>query len=158
MIKLNSGFFKPTAILVSSFFGGIFLIITIGFIINAESIPIRDLLFGFVLFACLSFIVLLPAYMISRSKKCYLLVEDNSIVTYEHNTLTHKIDIKDISRITYYRITSVKSWFMIFNMILPQCSCITYKGDIEKEIVIGYPKFTSIAQICTEHNIEFVIE
>ena len=159
MIYLNTGFFKPAIILFSI----IFLPMIIGccvltfFDFRLELLIISLIMvLGYMLFV-------FGIYKYSKTEKYFLAKQENDciIINYPNvsrdNFLTLSCD--DIVRIEYYKIMSVKAWWMLVSCVGPQCAYITYLCD-NKEIckLIGYPDYNQISQLCRSLGIEFIVK
>lgn len=102
-------------------------------------------------------------YKLSKSKKYYLHLDENNIITIKYpnvnNTLDLKIHVREIVKIEYYKISSIKSWCMLFNYVCPQCVYITYLSDgIEVCKHIGYPNFKMINEIFYNIGVTIIIK
>ena len=158
MIYLNKGFFAP-----------IFLFINIVFaplIILCWFLTIREFdiaIFRVSLIMSLSYVfIAIGLYKYSKSQKYYLFEENDKLfIKYPNLTNESLFEIakKQIVKIEYYRLNSIRSWCLLFYYVGPQCAYITYFEN-EKEIckLIGYPKFDEIKQICLNCGIELILK
>ena len=160
MIYLNSGFFKPMFIILSISL----LPLTVAcWWLTLASFEIERFIVSLIML--LSYIaVIILTYRYSKSKKNYISKEtDNVLFIYSldffHNTKFLKLDICNIVKIEYYKISSIRGWCMLFNYLFPQCVFITYLSD-GKEVCqhIGYPNFKEISKFCNDLKINFVVK
>ena len=160
MIYLNSGFFKPALII----FSVVLLPITIGcWWLTLASFEIERFIVSLIML--LSYVaVIILTYRYSKSKKYYLLAEENGILSIHYPNLPDKTDclklnIHDVVNIEYYKISSIRGWFMLINYLCPQCVFINYISDDKKVCQhIGYPHFKEISKFCNDLKIEFVVK
>jgi len=155
MIFLNAGILKPELIFIN--------IISLPMIALSLIATFLDFEIKFLVislsFVILYFVIVFCIFRTSKSKKYYLYVENNSLISNYPNMHCPKINIENIVRIEYYKISSLKNWFLLHSYLLPQCVFITYQNDgVEVCDNLGYPRLNEIKKICTDAGINFVIK
>lgn len=155
MIYLNTGLFKPILMIFSV------LLLPLSFsccILTFTDFRI-ELFFISLIMILLYFVIIIGGYKHSKTKKNYLFIENDFIVINYYNLRCAKINVQDIKKIEYYKISSIKAWGMLFNCVCPQCAYITYIYD-EKEVCehIGYPDFNRISKLCDSIGVNFSIK
>ncbi len=158
MIYLNKAFFKPMLILLSVLFLPA-IIDYLFLLIGGFSI---EMLVIFVLLLSIYILPLCIVFNLSRSKSHYLKVDGNFLeINYpirgaESPTV---IEIKNIVKVEYYKILSIRSWCLLFHCIGPQSTFITYLSD-GKEIrnLIGYPDLNELRQVFKDINLNVVMK
>ena len=159
MIYLNKGCFKPMLILMSV----ILLPISIACLfLTIYDFQVKLFVISLVMFF-VYFCVILGLYKHSKSRKYYLTLQDNTYILINYpnisNMQTLELNCNEIIKMEYYKITSVKAWFMIFDYVGPQCVYITYaKNGKEESRLIGYPKFEEIRALCADLGIDLFIK
>ena len=155
MIYLNEGFFKPMFIFVSML---LLPISTACWILTFYDFRI-ELLIVTLIISLIYFISVAGIYIYSKTKKYFILIEDNAvIINYPiQNSIQHKICFDDIVKMEFYSLSSIRSWCMLYNYVVPGCAFITYKhNDTEICKHIGYPDFSKIRDACLKMNVSFV--
>lgn len=155
MIYLSEGAFKPALIFISL----IFLPMSVGcLVLTFVDFRVELLIVSLLMILSYSLIVF-GIYKFSKTKKYYLIKEDEYIVINYSNIDCLKIDVRNILEIEYYKISSVKAWFMLYNCIWPQCAFITYVNNEKKECkYIGNPNFDEIKRLCIDEGIALSIK
>ncbi len=153
MIYLNSAQFKPLAILLSIVF---FPIIFGGAILCFSSFNFLHLIVAVAL-VFVYFISIFGGYKYSKTKMYYLIFNDNKFEINYPNVGTKgylSVDVKDVVKLDYYKINSLRSWLMLHSYVLPCCVYITY-NDENKEIckLIGYMNYNQIKDLSVLYNI-----
>lgn len=154
MYYLSGKEFVPISILLSLFF----VPVIIGSFI--QFVKYLDLKM-FLLFLILMFIyilLLLILYKILNIKKYYLLIEDKITIHYPNINKNNciKLEKDEICYIEYYKLFSIRSWFLLFyNYVFPKAVFITYgKINKTKTIFIGYLNYKDIVDISRKIGIE----
>lgn len=153
MIYLNTGFFRPMLWIVSILF---LPIVVVGLVLAILKLNTSGIVAcSVILLFC--FISLFCIYKHSKTKKYYLLSEDDFLAINYPNAPC-RINKSEIIKVEYYKISSIRSWLLLFSYICPQSAFITYK-DNGREVckLIGYPDFEKIRDLCDTHGLDFVI-
>ncbi len=159
MIYLERGILKPLVVFISIFFVPIIICVSIFLFSNYS---LRDLIILLVVASSYASIIFL-IYKLSQSKKYYLIAEDDCLrINYPNISPDHelKIPYEKIIYLKYYRITSLKAWaYMFLYEISPQCVFIIYAHEGEqKEIMIGYPKYDELYEICNKKGLKLTVK
>ena len=158
MIYLNNGFFKPMLIIVSVI---IFPLLTGCLVCTLLDYKVELFITGIILFFVYAAIAY-ALYKYSKTKRYYMFAEKDSIfVKYPNFNAANfiKIDLCDIRKVEYYKISSVRAWGMLCNYVCPQCVYITYEsGGKEVCKLLGYPDFKEISSLCFEADINFIVK
>lgn len=158
MIYLNSAQFRPLAIIISLTM--LPLVFSIG-VLTIIDFRIEILLI-FLIFLVSYLIVIFMIYKNSLSNKYYLNANNEYIEIKYPNVGGMSgelvVDYDNIIKIEYYKISSIKSWLMLFNYVCPDCAYITYKHN-NKEICehIGYAKYKDLRALCNEKGINLIV-
>lgn len=159
MIYLNEGLLKPMVVLISVIFCPILSLCVIGLILEKR--------LEFLVLSCVIFICLLATfwgiYKYSKNTKYYLYFEGEQIFIKYPNVAPSvqeaTINCTSIIRIEYYKMSSIKSWCMLYNYVCPQCVYVVYLRE-GKELCrhIGYMDYTRIRNLCDRLNIALVVK
>lgn len=158
MIFLNIGLFKPSCILTSV----VILPITIAsWVLVFANFKIGLFVVSLLMLLCY-FAIVFWLYKYSKTEKYYLFEEDNVlIINYPKvdGKCYSQINVCSILKMEYYKISSAKSWCMLYNYVSPQCVYITYVVD-GKEVCqhIGYPEFNKISKLCTDIGVPLLVK
>ena len=165
MIYTNAGLFKPLFILISVIF---IPLLTLGITSTIFGYKI-EFLIGTLMILLFYLVSIFGIYRYAKSKKHYTIINENSItinypsscvdlndLTYDYQEIT--IHFNDIIRIEYYKILSLKSWFILpFNFLCPQCAFITFHyNDEELYKHIGYLNYNDIKKLCDKLQINLI--
>ncbi len=158
MINLSRAQFKPAVILLSVLF--------VPLMLAAFVLCLLDYTFDiFMLFVCLTVcyttIIIIMSKVLKRSKYCLVLFDAYLEATYPNlGKRCGRIQVKyeDIVRLEYYKISSLKSWLLLFNYVVPQSVFITYKcnNEIITEL-LGYMQYEEIKKLTAEKGIALKI-
>ena len=158
MISLREGFFKPMLILLSI----IFLPTSCAsWILTLSNFRIAPLIVSLV-FSLSFFATVFGVYKYSKSDKEQLYSEEGVLVIIYPNVTTSprtEIEVNNIVKIEYYKISSFRAWCMLYNYVCPCSAFITYLLD-GKEVCkhIGYPRYDKIKTLCSDIGVKFVIK
>lgn len=158
MISLSHAQFKPTVILLSLIF--------VPLILATLILCLLDNMFDiFMLFVCLTvsytLIIIILSKIFKRNKYCLVLYDAYFVATYPNlgKRCGHiQVTYEDIVRLEYYKISSLKSWLLLFNYVVPQSVFITYKckNEIITEL-LGYMEYEEIKKLTAEKGISLKI-
>ena len=155
MIFLNAGILKPELVFTSIIS---FPIIALSLIATFLDFQIKFLVTSLsivILYSAIVFFI----YKASKSKKYYIYLEGDFLIINYINMHCSKINIGNISKVEYYKMSSVKNWILLHSYVLPQCVFITYQNDgVEVCDNLGYPQLNEIKKLCTDAGINFVIK
>lgn len=103
------------------------------------------------------FIIIFILWKLSRRKKYYLLVKNDSVelkfCDYNDDKIQLILPFEQIVKFEYYKINSIKSWLMLYTTILPKCVFITYNQNGEEQTkLIGYLDLKEIKEIAKKTN------
>ena len=158
MYYLEQKQFKPAMVL----FGLLFIPILIGInIANVVFFRVELLIVSLVVLIVYLSIILF-FWRLSKRKEHYLLINKNGVEILFHDSIRGKIKVElsfeQIIKIEYYRINSIRSWFMLYSYVFPKCVYITYKiGGEEQTKFIGYMDLKDIKQIANDKNIKLIV-
>ena len=158
MYYLEQKQFKPAMVL----FGLLFIPILIGInIANVVFFRVELLIVSLVVLIVYLSIILF-FWRLSKRKEHYLLINKNGVEILFHDSISGKIKVElsfeQIIKIEYYRINSIRSWFMLYSYVFPKCVYITYKiGGEEQTKFIGYMDLKDIKQIANDKNIKLIV-
>ena len=102
--------------------------------------------------------LILTVYRLSNNEK-YFVDITGDIVTVKHpyHQQNLKLDRNDVTCISYYKLSSIKSWLLLHNFVTPQAVYLTYKiNEVEKSIHIGYCNYENLYSFCDAANIELI--
>lgn len=159
MIYLNKGFFKPMFILIST----IILPVLIALLAtNIKSFQFSSFfILGVLILGYL--LLVLKIYQYSMSKRNYLIVKEQTLLMIKYPNISANDDflslnLVDIIKIEYYRMSSIKSWGMLYNYVCPRCAYITYlyQGNLMVRH-LGYPLLSDIRDLCKNFNITLIV-
>ena len=156
MIYLNTGFFKPMFIILTVLILPITVSCLVLYILDGNVYSLIVSIFFFMLYI----IMVCGVYKHSKTQKYFITIKDNFvIVNYpSFNNIDQAIAIDNIIQIEYYKLSSIKGWFMIFNCIAPQCIFMTYLIDNEKKCQhIGYVNLDTIKKLCADLGVDLLI-
>ena len=159
MIYLNNGFFKPMLIIVSVI---VFPLLIGCFICILLDYRIELFITSITLFFVYGAIIC-ALYKYSKTKKFYMFAKNNDSIFVKYPNLNTRnfieIDLCDIRKMEYYKISSIRAWGMLCNYVCPQCVYITYESE-GKEVCkhIGYPNLKELSSFCFESGINLVIK
>lgn len=158
MINLNKGLFIPTTLVVTIILIPVSLACLILCFVD---FTIGRLVISIALMTVYIFTIVI-LYMYSKQENYYLINSGVKLIikypNVTHNLSELEIEIGDIIKIEYYKLSSFKSWCLLFFSIAPRSVFITFrnKGKEEKKL-IGYPKFAEISELCKQKNICLII-
>ena len=157
MIYLNKAFFKPILILESILFLPLSTVFLIACILNFSI----ALLIGLGLLVSVYAISTIFLYQYSNSHRYWLTMEDDWLMISYPNIMDNSTELrickKDIVKIEYYRLFSVRSWLMLHNYVCPQCAFITFVHDDKKyHKLCGYPDYKELKALCEKEGIAIV--
>ncbi len=154
MIYLNKGFFKPALIISSIPLLPLMLASWIMLVAEFKIDHLAIAIFISLFYGVIAFFL----HRFSRTKKHYMSIDEGSLLIKAPGECL-EIQIVDIVKIEYYKISSFRSWLLLFNSIGPQSAFVTYKKD-GQEISehIGYPKIEEIRKLCNDYDITLDIK
>ena len=155
MFYTNEGIFKPMFILLS--------IIMLPLSICLWALTCMDFRVGLFIVSMVFlfgyFAAVLGIYKFSKSKKEHLSLENDALLVKFGDENVLRVETKNIVKLEYYKISSLKSWFLLFNYVSPQCVYITYKSAEECiRVFVGYLKYSSVVKLCDSAKITLVIK
>jgi hypothetical protein len=157
---LNKGYFKPFAIFFSVIFVPLILLSFFALIVNKTFLILLITLI-LVFSYCLG---ILFAHRISKSQKKFINIYDDICEIHYPGIVDNeemcRINMNNIIKIEYYRISSPISWLMLLHSyILPQCIFITFKHN-GKEVHkhLGYVDYIEICSLCNQFDIDLVVK
>ncbi len=155
MFYLSKNQFKPLAVLSS--IGLVPLIV--GFSYCAWNDFKMEIFIVLLFLLCLYCFIIILSYKISQTKKYYALTNNEQLEIHYPNVGIRnedviRVNVEQVVKLEYYRMTSIKSWFLLVNAIVPQCTFITYvEGGREFCGLIGYPSYDDVKKLADECGI-----
>lgn len=157
-LNLEKRQLQPQLILLSVIFFPFILALLIASIIKPEKPIIIVLVCLFALYVVLTLVL----WLLSMRKDKYLTIgDDETTIRYPNvsNANIIKITNSNITRIEYYKLSTIKNWLTLFNFVLPQCVYITYKdeNDEERDAFIGYLNVEEVKILSQRLNANLII-
>ena len=100
---------------------------------------------------------------VSKSKTYYLIIKDWGLEIYCNNKYCNNglwiLPYNLIKQFDYYRMNSLKGWFILYTYLLPKCVFITIydKYDKEESVFIGYMDLEQIKSIAEKGRIKLIL-
>lgn len=158
MYYLEQKQFKPAMIL----FGIPFIPCIVGLII-ANIILFKIELFILLLVIIFIYVIAVMSFWkLSRRQNHYICVKESNIelefCDFVNGETKLELQFNQITKFEYYKITSIRSWLMLFSYVFPKCVYITYILNGEEQTkFIGYLDAKDIREISNKINTELKI-
>lgn len=157
MYYLNKNQLLPSVV----FFSTLILPFIIALIIAYAVEPKIEILLILLSLSLVYVVIILVMFCISRQKKWFILVEDESVqIRYLDNfkgDTKIRLKYEEIKQIEYYRINTIRGWTVLQSYVFPQSVFITFVYDgVEQKKFIGYLDKKAI-QNFAEKNIQIKI-
>ena len=158
MYYLEQKQFKPAMILFGIFFIPCIIGIVIANILQfkIELLIILSIIIGVYL------IIVIILWKLSKRKNHYLLLKDHEIELEFYDSINGKVKLEvqfeEIVRFEYYRMNSIKGWFMLFVYTFPKCVYLTYNASGKEQTkFIGYLDIGDMKEISKKTKSELKI-
>ena len=103
-------------------------------------------------------IIFFFAYKYSQTTQLYMTVAENGDIIVKYG-IDEPISREDIIDITYHKLSSIKTWFM---MVINNGCHIAYMTRLcdgkEKCDPIGYPKYKELKAFCEKYDIKLIVK
>lgn len=153
-LYLSDCAFKPLFLLIS-----LLMLPSIGICLILMMVDFRvELIFPFLFFLIAYSTLIILIFHLSNNKKYFVNITGEQVTIRVPN---HKDNIElscdNIICMSYYKLSSVRSWFLLYNYVTPQAVYLTYmlKGS-EKSILLGFSNWDDLCNFCNMTNIRLV--
>ena len=159
MIYLNKKQIVPAILLINFVFMPLIIPLLVFLILYKEMrvMLITGILLLF--YVLLTFIFCKIAY----SKKNYLIIKKDCLEICCGNKFCDKdtgiwiVPFDRILQIDYYKINSLKGWFILWSYLLPQCVFLTvYDKGQKQSVFIGYMDLAQVRNIVAQKNLKLI--
>lgn len=161
MIYLNKKQIVPAMILIHVVFAPIIVALFALSVIDKRWEVLLCAILLFLVYLTFVFFLCKKAY----SKRYYLISQDDHLEVcfkknfFNHDTELLRIPYRDILQMDYYRISSIKGWFILYSCLFPKSVFITFYNEDKNErtVFIGYMDLNQIRSLAEKGNVELVV-
>ncbi|MBR6506517.1 MAG: hypothetical protein IKT37_02805 [Clostridia bacterium] len=157
MINLNKAQFTPGVIAISALFIPALISVAVYLFFDFSV----DFLVGLLISLCVYLCILLLFWIYSNSQDRMLILKEECLQVINPKVVNgvdcYEVRYTDIISFEHYRITSVKSWLMIFFNVMPRYTSVNFlvNGETVSKPV-GYLRLNDIRKIASDHNIKLI--